>query len=268
MPISFSNTGNNGSFNLINNTNSGGFGMSIASPATPTIVTSGLVLNLDAGNALSYPGTGTTWTDLTGNGNNMVMSGTVPINGTGQTKYFSYNGTANYFSGVNNFTSSISNAITISIIASITNMSQRTALFSKYVGAGSNYVLEAGTIPGLWSSTLRWYANGTGGNSDDYRGTTALNQNQIYMFTLTYNQTTGDTAMYANTTQLSASQAGTNVVAADWSQGNTPFLTGNYGPSLNIYSYMNEYMILVYNTALTSTQVTQNYNVLQPRFGL
>ena len=29
-----------------------------------SIVSSGLILNLDAGNAASYPGTGTTWTDL------------------------------------------------------------------------------------------------------------------------------------------------------------------------------------------------------------
>jgi hypothetical protein len=31
---------------------------------SPKIVTDGLVLYLDAGNQLSYPGSGTTWTDL------------------------------------------------------------------------------------------------------------------------------------------------------------------------------------------------------------
>ena len=237
--------------------------------AGPSIVTSGLVLNLDASNASSYPGSGNTWTDLTGNGNNMTMSGTVPINGSGQTKYFSYNGTANYFQGVNNFTT-ISSAITISIVASITNMSQRTALFSKYNGGASisGYVLEIGTISGLWTNTMRWYAAGTGGQSNDYRGTTALNANQIYVFTLTYDRGTGLTALYANSSIVSASQAGTNLVAADWSQGATPNLTGNYGPGLSIYSYMNQYMVLTYNRALTSTEVTQNYNALQSRFGI
>jgi hypothetical protein len=34
--------------------------------ATKGIVQSGLVLNLDAGVLSSYPGTGTTWTDLSG----------------------------------------------------------------------------------------------------------------------------------------------------------------------------------------------------------
>ena len=33
------------------------------------LVTDGLVFNLDAGDPRSYPGSGTTWTDLSGNGN-------------------------------------------------------------------------------------------------------------------------------------------------------------------------------------------------------
>jgi hypothetical protein len=36
------------------------------------IVTSGLVMHLDAGDAASYPGSGTAWTDLSGNGNTLT----------------------------------------------------------------------------------------------------------------------------------------------------------------------------------------------------
>jgi hypothetical protein len=39
----------------------------------PEVVESGLVLALDAGNLKSYPGSGTTWTDLSGNGNNGTL---------------------------------------------------------------------------------------------------------------------------------------------------------------------------------------------------
>ena len=49
------------------------------------IVTDGLVLMLDAGNDKSYPGTGTTWYDLSGNGN----SGTL-VNGVGYSTTTSY----------------------------------------------------------------------------------------------------------------------------------------------------------------------------------
>jgi len=40
---------------------------------SPRIVTDGLVLALDAGNTKSYPGSGTTWTDLSGNGRNATL---------------------------------------------------------------------------------------------------------------------------------------------------------------------------------------------------
>jgi hypothetical protein len=44
----------------------------------PRTVTNGLVLALDAANPKSYPGSGTTWTDLSGNGNNGTL-----VNGVG-----------------------------------------------------------------------------------------------------------------------------------------------------------------------------------------
>ena len=60
---------------------------------SPRIVTDGLVLCLDAGNRKSYPGSGTTWTDLSGRGNNGTL-----VNGVG---YNSGNGGSLVFDGVN-----------------------------------------------------------------------------------------------------------------------------------------------------------------------
>ena len=40
----------------------------------PKITTDGLILHLDAANTKSYPGTGTVWTDLSGNGNNGTLT--------------------------------------------------------------------------------------------------------------------------------------------------------------------------------------------------
>jgi prepilin-type N-terminal cleavage/methylation domain-containing protein len=68
---------------------------SVSTPTTPSIVTDGLVLNLDAGNINSYPGlsgNGNTWFDLSGNNNGTL------INGVG---YNSTNGGSLVFDGVN-----------------------------------------------------------------------------------------------------------------------------------------------------------------------
>ena len=47
----------------------------------PDIITDGLVLSLDAASNRSYPGTGTTWYDLSGSGNNFTFSGTPSVSG-------------------------------------------------------------------------------------------------------------------------------------------------------------------------------------------
>ena len=61
--------------------------------ATKGVVQDGLVLNLDAGASTSYPGSGTNWSDLSGNGNNGTL-----VNGVG---YTADNGGALVFDGTN-----------------------------------------------------------------------------------------------------------------------------------------------------------------------
>ena len=63
---------------------------------SPSLVMNGLVLCLDAGNSKSYPGTGTTWTDLSGNGNNGTL--------TNGPTYSSANGGSLVFDGTNDYT--------------------------------------------------------------------------------------------------------------------------------------------------------------------
>ena len=65
--------------------------------AGPEIAESGLVLALDAGNLKSYPGSGTTWTDLSGGGN----TGTL----TNGPTYSSANGGSLVFDGTNDYIS-------------------------------------------------------------------------------------------------------------------------------------------------------------------
>ena len=54
---------------------------------SPRIVTDGLVLALDAANVKSYGGSGTTWTDLSGKGNNGTINGSPSYTSTSP-KYF------------------------------------------------------------------------------------------------------------------------------------------------------------------------------------
>jgi hypothetical protein len=67
----------------------------VSCAAGPDISESGLVLALDVGNTKSYPGSGTTWTDLSGNGNNGTL-----VNGVG---YSGNNLGSLSFDGVNDY---------------------------------------------------------------------------------------------------------------------------------------------------------------------
>ena len=59
----------------------------------PRIVTDGLVLALDAGNTKSYPGSGSTWTDLIG-GRGATLTGSP----THTENYLSFDGSTQYAS--------------------------------------------------------------------------------------------------------------------------------------------------------------------------
>ena len=76
-----------------------GYGRSATSAgAQQGIVTNGLLLYLDAGNPASYPGSGTTWTDLSSNANSAtsLRSATnFKLEGDVQSNVVSFNGTGN-----------------------------------------------------------------------------------------------------------------------------------------------------------------------------
>ena len=92
--------------------------------SSSTIVTSGLILNLDAGDALSYPGSGTTWYDLSGSGYNATL-----VNGA---SYSSSNGGIIYLSGDTNPSGASSSP----------HISFSTAIYQE----DQNFLLECGFI--------------------------------------------------------------------------------------------------------------------------
>jgi hypothetical protein len=66
---------------------------------SPRIVTDNLVLGLDAANTKSYGGSGTTWSDLSGKGNNGTVTGSLHSQGPfpGGSGYVTFDGTDDYF---------------------------------------------------------------------------------------------------------------------------------------------------------------------------
>ena len=102
----------------------------MAVSAGPKIVKDGLVLCLDAGNSESYPGSGTTWTDLSGNGNNGTLTNGPTFN-TGSLGSISFDGINDYCDVGNTLTNGFTE-MTISVFAKTITLSAFEYIITKY----------------------------------------------------------------------------------------------------------------------------------------
>jgi len=221
----------------------------MASLGGPNIVTSGLVLSLDAANVKSYPGSGTTWTDLSGNGNNGTLTNS-PTFSSANGGIFTFNGTNQFINCGNN--SSIQ--ITVGTISAWVRTTTPGASFRSIIAKQSAWGLffNDGILV-----TYDW------GNAQTR--TTGLNiANGIWNHTaMTFTQTVGtpsnNAIIYLNgasvlTTTIKHSNHNVNLQIAEANANQ--FLNGNIASAQ------------IYNRALSATEVLQNYNGTKSRFGI
>lgn len=251
MPITLSNISGTGNFKLVNNTNSGRFAASIAASAAPSIVTSGLVLNLDAGNASSYSGSGAIWYDLTANANNAALVNNPTFTNSGVSSYFNFpysnvygqiNDAASIRFGTGDFTISIWDYPLV--VNDGTN--QRTLISKNYTGFEIF----------IYQNLVRGYFGGV----NQLITSTTLNINTWYNFVFV--RSSGIITAYINSTSNGTLSYSGNVS----NTGTALFI--NKRPSTSLYGQQNMSNIMLYNVALTSGQVTQNFNALKSRYGL
>jgi hypothetical protein len=208
-----------------------------------TIVTSGLVLSLDAGNSSSYPGTGTTWFDLSGNGNNGTL-----VNGA---SYDSVNNGVIVLDGVNDY---------INVPINLTNTNYTVMGAARYVVVGGRTFSGQNNnwLMGHWSSsTVKHYAEGwvTG------TSTTEESDTNWRIYAATGNYSADSWAFYVN----GALRAGPN---SGGSNGPNGFSIGRYGPGNSEFSNSQISFLICYNRVLTAAEIQQNFNALRGRYGL
>ncbi len=129
----------------------------------PKIVDEGLVLCLDAANKLSYPGTGTTWTDLAGSNNGTLTNGPT---------FDDEKGGSIVFDGSNDY-ANLGNASSLfpgpNITASLFCWIKPSTVSSSNISIGDQYTpnhrLYIGIYNGFWDAgfgNYRWDNNHTG----------------------------------------------------------------------------------------------------------
>lgn len=222
---------------------------------SPKIVTSGLILCLDAANLKSYPGTGTTWYDISGNNNHGTLNNSPTYNSQG---YFTFDGINDYVSLTS--TLAIAQGIyssSVEVIAyrnSTTNFEVMFGGGTQSTNNGFYYGFRAGSNNFMYA----YYGN-------DQDGSTASNVTWNH-YVATYSIEASSRYRYFNSTLLSPSQASgvTNTSSANFAIGAYQIAPGN------IVSFFagKIAMVKVYNRALTDSEVKQNFNALKGRFGI
>jgi len=234
--------------------------------ATKGIVQSGLVLNLDAGVSSSYPGSGTTWTDLSGNGNNGDL-----LNGVG---FDGGNGGSLSFDGVDD-------VVTSSISSLTSNYS--IELWFKLITSNSSEFGGDNTLIALTSSNEhgflgevrdsdkkirflhRFPYDNIGG--DSFYSSGSINLNQIYCITWVRDN---NQKIYINSnfdSQITSSNSAFNSNLNQLTIGQLKQNGSEYSGSLRIING-NIYSCKIYNRALTPQEIQQNFNAYRRRFGI
>ena len=214
---------------------------------SPKIVTDGLVLALDAADTNSYPGSGTTWRDISGNGWNGTFQNGPTFN--------SSNIGSISFDGVNDrvstsFKPSGYRSYFIWVKYNIVN-----SLPAGYSLTGTQQV-NAYNYIGISNGGYFYYYFGT--NGEQVNGT-ILNPNIWYYQGLTLSSD-GNARAYLNGSLVSTLASGVgNTATAEFSVG-----------CINENHWVNGYIATVsqYNRQLTETEILQNYNATKTRFGL
>ena len=228
---------------------------------SPYIVNSGLVLCLDAGNTKSYPGSGSTWSDLSGNSNNGTL--------TNGPTYSSGNGGSIVFDGSDDYVS----------LGSL-KLNTAAGTISFWVKLDVNVTPSfTGNMRPFGSDTdfeMRWGPSGQGGNlwfdlgysfSDGAKPTTKnnWNSNQWYNIVAVWDANASTSAWYIDGVLDSSSNVGVSAATLTALSGN--LLIGSSG---GIAGYLdgNISQFSAYNKALSASEIQQNFNALRGRFGI
>jgi len=216
------------------------------------IVTNGLVLNYDVCQLRSYPTTGANITDLSGNDYNGTL-----VNGT---LFNTLNGGSLYFDGINDYlncgnTLSYQNSFTFNIFFKSTTTSLQV-IIGKFSVTGGDFFI------GIISSKLVFSFGSP--SKVDIESTINVSDGSWKMATAVFNRSLNSTFLYINGI---LNKTGENLpLTINEAQGN--LMLGKFGDADNYNFKGNISLFNIYNRALTSTEVLQNFNANRLRYGL
>ena len=216
-----------------------------------SVVTAGLQLYLDAGNASSYPGSGTTWTDLSGNSRDGTL--------TNGPTYDSADGGSIVFDGSNDLVQ-CSGSLTVTAATFVTWV-KRNGNQGQYDGILFSRGANTTGMNFQSSNQLGYHWNDAGNTYNWQSGLTIPNATWCMIAISVTN-----TAATAYLCQSSGTTTATNTV--NHSSSNLNDIKLALDDAAARYFNGNIAIAQLYNTALSAAQVSQNFQADRGRFGV
>ena len=227
----------------------------------PDIITDGLVLHLDAGNSKSYPGSGSTWYDLSGNNKNGSWVSSPSFTSSGSLSYFSSLGNRCTGAASNSF--GINNTSGYTIFIACREIGLTTSGAFKFYG-------DVGYSRGIFAH-LTWgnitYFDQAGCCGTNQRtqvssgGSQTWNLWTLRRFTASSTRTISKNGSTRITNTAAASNINLNATAVDIVGSN------EYGGNSSTWNAQIN-MFFVYNRGLSDAEISANYKAMKGRFGL
>lgn len=225
------------------------------------IVTSGLALYLDAANPLSYRGTGSSWYDLSGLGNHATIYGNPTLSSSNGilNNYFTLNGSTQYVATTNALNLSATAAVTIIMNMKVESYATASTLYELSSDYATNRTFQATFCEGGPTAIYAKIYGDVGLNISAF-DKSALNSLSWCSFGIIHNTAVAlkENVVYKNSLELAelSQDASTNNANLF---GNYTFYIGSTAGSFN-FANMSLSSIMVYNRALTTAEMTQNFN--------
>ena len=227
-----------------------------------SIITDGLIIHLDAGNKNSYLGTGTTWTDLSGNGYNATL-----INSVG---YSSNSGGMLTFNG----STQVAQVNVNSFVRNNTSYTFSTFFYLTTSNGGAPFCLmttpnDSNNTDGFWQhlNLTNWLwrtEDSSGENGGNAEAPTGFVSSTYYHLTVVV--TTNSIKFYRNGNLISI--ISTTFSWANVRNDNTAYVFIGKGYEDDYYMTGNVGNFLMYNRVLNNAEILANYYGQKSRFGL
>jgi hypothetical protein len=222
----------------------------------PNLVADGLVLYLDAANAESYPGSGSTWYDLSGNSRNFSTYNSPTYNSAG---YWALGGTNQYFEYPNLPVQWGNSDYTIDTVFRLsTAVSGVFGLVSTMTGPFNLNTL--GMEIRVRTFGIEFTVNDGSGSGVRTTSVLTWQTNIWYHIAFAYTKSSSCVCYINGSNNVTQSYAGeanyNNIYNLSLGRANDGYLNGDIAS------------VKIYNRVLSAAEILQNYSATRSRFGL